>query len=124
MNDNGGLAFSAGARARSAEILYTWAEASDFATPFVANPTERSNVVGTIDFNDDVDAAVDRQGPARQRRRRHRALPQARPQPAAHRDVPECRPRGRRVAVRVHQLRRGEPLADVQTERGHLRGPL
>jgi phosphoserine aminotransferase len=58
MNDNGGLDFSAGRSKRSAEILYTWAEASDFATPFVSNPTQRSNVVGTIDFSDDVDAAV------------------------------------------------------------------
>ena len=58
MNENGGLAFSSGRSRESAEILYTWAEASDFATPFVNNPTQRSNVVGTIDFRDDVDAAV------------------------------------------------------------------
>ena len=58
MNDNGGLSFSSGRSRQSAEILYTWAEASDFATPFVSNPTERSNVVGTIDFSDDVDAAL------------------------------------------------------------------
>ena len=58
MNENGGLAFSAGRSRQSAEILYTWAEASDFATPFVTNPSERSSVVGTIDFRDDVDAAV------------------------------------------------------------------
>jgi phosphoserine aminotransferase len=58
MNDNGGLAFSSGRSQKSAEILYTWAEASDFATPFVSNPADRSNVVGTIDFNDDIDATV------------------------------------------------------------------
>ncbi|MGC8510559.1 MAG: phosphoserine transaminase [Acidimicrobiales bacterium] len=58
MNENGGLAFSAGRSAQSAQTLYTWAEASDFATPYVANPAQRSNVVGTIDFHDDVDAAV------------------------------------------------------------------
>jgi len=57
MNDNGGLSFSAGRSRTSAETLYTWAEASDFATPFVQNPAERSNVVGTIDFSDEVDAA-------------------------------------------------------------------
>jgi phosphoserine aminotransferase len=56
MNDEGGLAFSAGRSAQSAQILYTWAEASGFATPFVTNPEHRSNVVGTIDFSDDVDA--------------------------------------------------------------------
>jgi phosphoserine aminotransferase len=58
MNDNGGLDFSAGRSQRSAQILYTWAEASGFATPFVTNPQHRSNVVGTIDFADDVDANV------------------------------------------------------------------
>src|SRR5487761_2584269 len=57
-NDNGGLEFSAGRSRQSAEILYTWAEASDFATPFVANPAERSHVVGTIDFAEGVDAAL------------------------------------------------------------------
>ncbi len=56
MNENGGLAFTTGRTAKSAEILYTWAEASEFATPFVANPKERSTVVGTIDFRDGVDA--------------------------------------------------------------------
>jgi phosphoserine aminotransferase len=58
MNDNGGLDFSAGRSQRSAQILYTWAEASGFATPFVTDPQHRSNVVGTIDFADDVDANV------------------------------------------------------------------
>lgn len=57
MNDNGGLEFTTGRTRRSAEILYSWAEASEFATPFVTNPAQRSNVVGTIDFRDDVDAA-------------------------------------------------------------------
>ncbi len=57
MNDNGGLSFSAGRSRTSAEILYTWVEASPFARPFVENPAYRSNVVGTIDFNDDIDAA-------------------------------------------------------------------
>jgi phosphoserine aminotransferase len=57
-NENGGLDFSSGRSRKSAEILYTWAEASDFATPFVSNPAERSNVVGTIDFKEDVDATL------------------------------------------------------------------
>jgi len=38
--------------------LYGWAEASEFATPFVADEAKRSLVVGTIDFADSVDAAV------------------------------------------------------------------
>lgn len=58
MNENGGLDFSAGRSARSSEHLYGWADSSDFATPFVADPAHRSPVVGTVDFSDDVDAAA------------------------------------------------------------------
>jgi phosphoserine aminotransferase len=54
----GGLDWSAGRCDRSAEILYTWAEQSDFAMPFVGKPSERSHVVGTVDFVDAVDAAA------------------------------------------------------------------
>ena len=43
---------------RSAEALYGWAEASAYATPFVAKPDERSHVVGTIDLDPSVDAAT------------------------------------------------------------------
>jgi phosphoserine aminotransferase len=53
---NGGLAWSQERTARSAEILYSWAEKSDFATPFVADAAMRSPVVGTIDFADGVSA--------------------------------------------------------------------
>ncbi len=53
----GGVDFAAGRSERSAEILYGWAESSDYATPFVAKPDERSNVIGTIDFDPAVDAA-------------------------------------------------------------------
>jgi len=58
MLEGGGLEWSAGRCDRSAEILYTWAEQSDFATPFVGKPSERSHVVGTVDFADDVDAGA------------------------------------------------------------------
>jgi phosphoserine aminotransferase len=57
-NDNGGLEFATARCDKSAEILYTWAEASDFATPFVRREQDRSRVVGTIDFVDEVDAAT------------------------------------------------------------------
>jgi phosphoserine aminotransferase len=57
-NDNGGMDFSAGRCDRSAEILYTWADASDFATPFVAREQDRSHVIGTIDLDDSIDAAT------------------------------------------------------------------
>ncbi len=47
------------ARSRaSSEHLYGWAEASDFATPFVTEPASRSLVVGTIDLDEAVDAAA------------------------------------------------------------------
>jgi phosphoserine aminotransferase len=57
-NDNGGLEFSAGRCDASSETLYTWADSSDFATPFVTREQERSHVVGTIDFVDSIDAAT------------------------------------------------------------------
>jgi phosphoserine aminotransferase len=57
-NDNGGMKFSTGRCDRSAEILYSWADNSDFATPFVAREQDRSHVVGTIDFHDSIDAAT------------------------------------------------------------------
>ena len=50
MLDEGGLGFTTGRCDRSAEILYGWAEASTFASPFVAAPSERSHTVATIDF--------------------------------------------------------------------------
>jgi len=53
---SGGLPWCAERTARSAGELYGWAERSDFATPFVANPAQRSPVVGTIDFSDEVSA--------------------------------------------------------------------
>jgi phosphoserine aminotransferase len=57
MLGHGGLEWCASRCDRSAEILYGWAEASDFATPYVEKPSERSHVVGTIDFVDSIDAA-------------------------------------------------------------------
>jgi phosphoserine aminotransferase len=54
----GGLAGCIERTSASSGHLYGWAEASEFATPFVADPEKRSLVVGTIDFDDSVDAAV------------------------------------------------------------------
>ena len=56
INGNGGLHWAAGRCDRSAEIMYSWAEASSYATPFVANSDDRSHVVATIDFDDSVSA--------------------------------------------------------------------
>jgi phosphoserine aminotransferase len=58
LNGNGGLDFAVGRSTESSTALYEWAEASEFATPFVTDPAHRSQVVGTIDFVDSVDAAA------------------------------------------------------------------
>ena len=58
MNDNGGLDWCVERTGRSSGHLYGWAEASDFASPFVADERKRSLVVGTIDFSEEIDAAA------------------------------------------------------------------
>jgi phosphoserine aminotransferase len=58
LNGNGGLDWAVKRTADSSQRLYSWAEASSYATPFVTDPALRSQVVGTIDFSDDVDAAA------------------------------------------------------------------
>ena len=52
----GGLEWAASRSDRNAGILYTWAERSEFAHPYVGNPSERSPVTATIDFDDSVPA--------------------------------------------------------------------
>jgi phosphoserine aminotransferase len=54
----GGLSWAVARTADSSSRLYTWAEKAPYATPFVADPAQRSQVVGTIDFADGVDAAA------------------------------------------------------------------
>ena len=56
MNANGGLSFAAGRSAKSSEILYSWAEKTSYTTPFVTDPAMRSKVVGTINFDEAIDA--------------------------------------------------------------------
>ena len=56
MNTNGGLKFAAGRSADSASRLYGWAEKTSYTTPFVIDPAHRSKVVGTINFDDAIDA--------------------------------------------------------------------
>jgi phosphoserine aminotransferase len=56
--DGGGLGFGVSRSRASSEHLYGWAERSDVAAPFVTDPAKRSLVVGTIDFDDSVDAAA------------------------------------------------------------------
>ncbi|WP_308799086.1 phosphoserine transaminase [Agromyces silvae] len=57
MNASGGLAWADARTRESSGVLYNWAEASAVATPFVADPTHRSQVVVTIDFDEQTDAA-------------------------------------------------------------------
>jgi len=58
MNAQGGLDWAVGRTADSSGRLYTWAEKSSYAAPFVADADARSLVVGTIDFAEGVDAAA------------------------------------------------------------------
>ncbi|MBW0091979.1 phosphoserine transaminase [Pseudonocardia sp. KRD-184] len=58
MNGLGGLDACVARTADSSGRLYAWAEKSEYATPFVADPAHRSQVVGTIDFDGSVDAAA------------------------------------------------------------------
>jgi phosphoserine aminotransferase len=55
---NGGLSWCVSRTTDSSARLYGWAERSQLATPFVADPAKRSLVVGTIDFAESVDAAA------------------------------------------------------------------
>jgi phosphoserine aminotransferase len=54
----GGLDWCVRRTGESSANLYGWAERADFASPFVADPAKRSLVVGTVDFDDSVDAAA------------------------------------------------------------------
>jgi phosphoserine aminotransferase len=56
--EGGGLEFGVSRTRASSRHLYGWAEGSDVASPFVADPAKRSLVVGTIDFAEEVDAAA------------------------------------------------------------------
>lgn len=58
INDNGGLGWASARTSESSSALYEWADGASFATPFVADPADRSPVVVTIDFDDSVDAAA------------------------------------------------------------------
>jgi phosphoserine aminotransferase len=58
MLGNGGLDWCVGRSRANAEHVFGWAEASEHASPFVADPAKRSSVVGTIDFDESIDAAA------------------------------------------------------------------
>ena len=56
LNGNGGLAWATARTADSSSRLYAWAERTGYTTPFVADPAQRSQVVGTVDLADAIDA--------------------------------------------------------------------
>jgi phosphoserine aminotransferase len=58
MNGNGGLAWTTSRTQDSSSRLYNWAEKTAYTTPFVVEDANRSHVVGTVDFTDEVDASV------------------------------------------------------------------
>lgn len=58
MNASGGLAWADARTRESSSVLYDWAERTPIATPFVADPAHRSQVVVTIDFDESTDAAA------------------------------------------------------------------
>ena len=57
MNGQGGLAAMVERTTASAGALYGWAERTAYTTPYVVEPADRSLVIGTIDFDDSIDAA-------------------------------------------------------------------
>ncbi len=56
MNDRGGLAGMVERTTASSNALYGWAEKTSYTTPYVPDPSNRSLVIGTIDFDDAIDA--------------------------------------------------------------------
>lgn len=57
LNNNGGLSWATTRCAKSASILYSWAERSEYAAPFVVDTDSRSNAVVTIDLDERVQAS-------------------------------------------------------------------
>ncbi len=58
MNGEGGLKGMVERTTQSSETLYGWAERAPFAFPYVPEPAHRSLVIGTIDFEDAIDASA------------------------------------------------------------------
>ncbi len=56
INNNGGLRWASGRTCESSALIYDWAAAAAYATPFVTNPDHRSQVVVAIDLADKIDA--------------------------------------------------------------------
>ncbi|MDP3894831.1 phosphoserine transaminase [Nocardioides sp.] len=57
MNAQGGLAGMVERTTASSDALYGWADKTSYTTPYVVDPAHRSLVIGTVDFDDAIDAA-------------------------------------------------------------------
>jgi phosphoserine aminotransferase len=57
LNAGGGLKYAVERTTDSSSRLYGWAERTDFTRPYVTDPASRSLVVGTINFDESVDAS-------------------------------------------------------------------
>ncbi len=58
MNEQGGLKGMVERTTASSDALYGWAERTSYTTPYVVDPAHRSLVIGTIDFDDSIDASA------------------------------------------------------------------
>ena len=58
LGGNGGLDWATARTKDSSSRLYEWAQKTSYTTPYVMDPAARSQVVGTIDFDDAIDAAA------------------------------------------------------------------
>jgi phosphoserine aminotransferase len=58
INGLGGLSGAVARTTESSDTLYAWADKSEYATPFVVDAADRSLVIGTIDFDESIDAAA------------------------------------------------------------------
>ena len=124
MNASGGLDGMVARTTASSDHLYTWAEKSPYAFPYVTDPAHRSLVIGTIDFEESIDAAaiaavlrangiVDTEPYRKLGRNQLR-----------DRDVPRRRPRRHRGPHRLHRLGhraqltpRVAPVVEVRAKR-------
>ena len=100
LNDNGGLAWASARCARSASLLYQWA-----AVRFRRKRTFQRR--GHHRYQRWHQCIPSGGGIARKRHRRHQRIPQAGPQPAAHRRIPVGGAERRRRPHPLHRLRRG-----------------
>jgi phosphoserine aminotransferase len=58
MNANGSIDGMVARTTSSSDALYGWADKTSYTTPYVTDPAARSLVIGTIDFDESIDAAA------------------------------------------------------------------